>query len=547
MAVNKSTKFIFITGGVVSSLGKGIASASIGLLLKSRGLRVTILKLDPYINIDPGTLSPYQHGEVYVTNDGAETDLDLGHYERFIDEDMTRSNNATTGQIYYTVISKERRGDYLGKTVQVIPHITDEIKNRIRNAGQNDIDYDVVIVEVGGTIGDIESLPFLEAIRQLCLEVGHDNTLNIHLTLVPYIKAAGEFKTKPTQHSVMRLREIGIQPDILLCRCEQRLNDEYKNKIGLFCNVPKKAVVEAIDVPTIYQVPLVLEEGGIGDLIVERLGLPGHAPALSEWRDFVERVIHPSESVKIAICGKYVGLKDSYKSIIESFVHAGVANNARVDLKWVDSEEIEKRGTAHFFDDVDGILIPGGFGNRGIEGKVAAAQYARENKIPYFGICLGMQCAIIEFARNVCHLKNAHGAEFSADTEFPVIDLMEEQKSVSEMGGTMRLGAYKCRILPNTRTHEIYQQDEISERHRHRYEVNNLYVDELEQHGMVASGINPETDLVEIIELHEHPWFFGVQFHPELKSRALKPHPLFRDFVKAALEFAHSKQCSHVA
>jgi len=538
MSVNKHTKYIFITGGVVSSLGKGISSASIGLLLKSRGLKVTILKLDPYINIDPGTLSPYQHGEVYVTNDGSETDLDLGHYERFIDEDMTATNNATTGQIYYSVISKERKGDYLGKTVQVIPHITDEIKVRIKNAGHRSVVYDVIIVEVGGTIGDIESLPFLEAIRQLCLEAGPKNTLNIHLTLVPYIKAAGEFKTKPTQHSVMRLREIGIQADILLCRCEEKLADEYKNKIGLFCNVPKEAVIEAIDVPSIYQVPLVLKEGAIGDIIVNKLQLPRNPADLTAWEAFVDRVNNPQETVRIAICGKYVDLQDSYKSIIESFVHAGVANKTKVEIKWVDAEEIELSGTSGVFDDVSGILIPGGFGNRGIEGKVRTARFARENKVPFLGICLGMQCAIIEFARNVCGMEGANGAEFSGDTNYPVIDLMEEQKSVSTMGGTMRLGAYNCNILPQTRTRSIYGDGEISERHRHRYEVNNKYLDEFEKHGMIASGFNPETNLVEIVELQDHPWFFGVQFHPELKSRVLKPHPLFKDFVKASIEYA---------
>ena len=542
MSVNTHTKYIFITGGVVSSLGKGISSASIGLLLKSRGLKVTILKLDPYINIDPGTLSPYQHGEVYVTNDGSETDLDLGHYERFIDEDMASTNNATTGQIYYSVISKERKGDYLGKTVQVIPHITDEIKVRIKNAGHRSVVYDVIIVEVGGTIGDIESLPFLEAIRQLCLEAGPEHTLNIHLTLVPYIKAAGEFKTKPTQHSVMRLREIGIQPDILLCRCEKKLADEYKNKIGLFCNVPTEAVIEAIDVPSIYEVPLVLKEGAIGDIIVNRLQLPKKPPDLAAWRAFVDRVNNPQGTVRIAICGKYVDLQDSYKSIIESFVHAGVANNVKVKIKWVDAEEIESSGTNGFFDDVSGILIPGGFGNRGIEGKVRTARFARENKVPFLGICLGMQCAIIEFARNVCGMEGANGAEFSGDTTYPVIDLMEEQKSVSTMGGTMRLGTYACYILPQTRTRSIYGDEEISERHRHRYEVNNKYIDEFQKHGMIASGFNPETNLVEIIELQDHPWFFGVQFHPELKSRALKPHPLFKDFVKASIEYAKNSK-----
>ena len=537
MAVNEKTKYIFITGGVVSSLGKGIASASIGLILKSRGLKLTILKLDPYLNVDPGTLSPYQHGEVYVTNDGAETDLDLGHYERFIDEDMTQKNNATTGQIYYTVITKERRGDYLGKTVQVIPHITDEIKNRIRQAGRDDVIYDCVIVEVGGTVGDIESLPFLEAIRQLCLEVGHENSLNIHLTLVPYIKAAGEFKTKPTQHSVMRLREIGIQPDILLCRCESHLDDASREKIGLFCNVPKNAVVEARDVSTIYEVPLIFEEGGIGDLIVEKLGLKTAKADLVRWREFVESVKHPAQKVKIAICGKYIDLIDSYKSIIESFVHAGVANDAQVELKWIDSEEIEKNGASAFLQDVSGLLIPGGFGHRGIEGKVTAAKYARDRKLPFFGICLGMQCAIIEFARNVCGLTNANGSEFAPNTKHPVVDIMEEQKNVHDLGGTMRLGAYDCQLKPGSLIAKAYGQNDIAERHRHRYEINNLYINDLEEKGMIATGVNPKTNLVETIELRDHPWFVGVQFHPELKSRVLTPHPLFREFVRAALKY----------
>ncbi|MFQ5640490.1 MAG: CTP synthase [bacterium] len=537
MAVSDQTKFIFITGGVVSSLGKGIASASIGLLLKSRGLKITILKLDPYINVDPGTLSPFQHGEVYVTNDGAETDLDLGHYERFIDEDMTRKNNATSGQIYYSVIQKERRGDYLGKTVQVIPHITDEIKARIRQAGEEEVVYDVILVEVGGTVGDIESLPFLEATRQMRLEVGHENSLNIHLTLVPFIKAAEEFKTKPTQHSVMKLREIGIQPDMLLCRCEKELDDESRNKIALFCNVDKNAVVEAKDVNSIYQVPLIFEDGGVGDVVTSMMGLKTPKPDLSEWQGFVEKQNSPGKKVQIAICGKYVELKDSYKSIIESFVHAGVANRARVDLKWIDSEDIESEGIGERFQGVSGILIPGGFGNRGIEGKVATSKYARENNIPYFGICLGMQCAIIDFARNVCEMGSANGAEFAPNTDHPVIDLMEEQKNVANLGGTMRLGSYHCQIKPKTRTYDIYASEMVVERHRHRYEINNAYVDQLENKGMLATGVNPETKLVEIIELKDHPWFFGVQFHPELKSRVLKPHPLFKDFVKAALDY----------
>lgn len=541
MAVNDKTKYIFITGGVVSSLGKGIASASIGLLLKARGLKVTILKLDPYINIDPGTLSPFQHGEVYVTNDGAETDLDLGHYERFMDEDMTRQNNATTGQIYYSVITKERRGDYLGKTVQVIPHITDEIKSRIRKAGSDDIVYDVVIAEVGGTIGDIESLPFLEGIRQFCLEVGRENSLNVHLTLVPFIKAAGEFKTKPTQHSVMRLREIGIQPDILLCRCEMRLTEEARTKIGLFCNVPKSSVIEARDVPTIYEVPLVFEEGRVGDLITERLGLGTSKPDLSSWRAFVEKVQNPGQTVKIAICGKYIGLKDSYKSIIESFIHAGAANDARVELKWIDSEDIDDKSLANLLSDVSGLLIPGGFGSRGIEGKVNAAKYAREHGLPYFGICLGLQCAVIEFARNICKLEGANSAEFDPGCNYPVIDLMDNQKGVANLGGTMRLGSYQCRLTRDTRTYEAYGQESVFERHRHRYELNNAYLDVLEQHGMMATGMNPDTNLVEIIEIKDHPWFIGVQFHPELKSRVLKSHPLFRDFVTAAIRHKHNR------
>lgn len=536
MAVNRDTKFIFITGGVVSSLGKGIASASIGLLLKSRGLKVTILKLDPYLNVDPGTLSPFQHGEVFVTDDGAETDLDLGHYERFINENLTCTNNTTTGQIYYSVIKKERRGDYLGKTVQVIPHITDEIKYRIRSAGSEDVVYDVIIAEVGGTIGDIESLPFLEAIRQLCLEAGRENTLNIHLTLIPYIKAAGEFKTKPTQHSVMRLREIGIQADILLCRCESKIDDELKIKIALFCNVPQNAVIEATDVEIIYEVPLLFEESGLGELIAQKLNLKTTSPDLRKWKNFVDNVQNPEKEVAIAICGKYVELKDSYKSIIESFIHAGAGCRARVKLKWIDSVNIENNGVGDAFDDVDGILIPGGFGSRGIEGKIETARFAREKKVPFFGICLGMQCAIIEFARHVCKMENAHGSEFSSQTKFPVIDIMEEQKNLSKLGGTMRLGLYKCNITPGTKIHEIYGQTQISERHRHRYEVNNLYLEDFESAGLLATGINPDTNLVETVELKGHPWFIGVQFHPELKSRVLEPHPLFYNFIKASLK-----------
>ncbi len=534
---NSKTKFIFITGGVVSSLGKGIAAASLGMLLKSRGLKVTIEKFDPYINVDPGTLSPFQHGEVFVTDDGAETDLDLGHYERFIDTNMTRKNNTTTGQVYYTVITKERHGDYLGKTVQVIPHITDEIKRRVWEVARNDEVFDIVITEVGGTVGDIEGLPFLEAIRQFCLDVGPENALNIHLTLVPYIRASGELKTKPTQHSVMRLREIGIQPDILLCRTEHRLSRDVREKIGLFCNVPPRAVIEARDVKTIYEVPLVLHKEKLDDLVIEKLRLEAPQPKIEKWREFVEKVKHPRQSVQIAVVGKYINLHDSYKSIIEAFVHAGVENDAHVELIWVDSEDIEAEGADKFLHDVSGILIPGGFGTRGVEGKIQAIEYARVNKIPFFGICLGMQCAVIEFSRHVCGLKNANSREFDPNTPHPVIDIMERQKGLENLGGTMRLGAYPCVVKEGTRAYEAYQTREISERHRHRYELNNHYRQILTENGLQSSGIYPKEDLVEIVELPKHPWFVGVQFHPELKSRVTKAHPLFREFVKAALNF----------
>ena len=537
----RHTKFIFVTGGVVSSLGKGIAAASLGMLLKARGLKVTIQKFDPYINVDPGTLSPFQHGEVFVTDDGAETDLDLGHYERFIDVNMSRKNNTTTGQVYYTVISKERRGDYLGNTVQVIPHITDEIQRRILDVAKNDEEFDVVITEIGGTVGDIEGLPFLEAIRQFALKVGRENALFIHLTLVPYIKTSGEIKTKPTQHSVMRLREIGIQPDILICRTERPLSMEIREKIGLFCNVPPRAVIEGRDVETIYEIPLIFHKEKLDEIVTEKLQLDCPEPDLEEWIRFVEKVKNPRKTVKIAVCGKYVGLHDSYKSIMEAFTHAGVENDARVELKWVDSEELEKRDPAEFFQDVSGILIPGGFGIRGIEGKVRAVQYARENKIPFFGICLGMQCAVIEFARHVCKLERANSREFDPNTPHPVIDIMEEQKEVDQMGGTMRLGSYPCVIKPGTLAERIYGRPEIQERHRHRYELNNHYRPLLQDHGMVMSGIYPRRDLVEIIEFPDHPWFVGVQFHPELKSRVTKAHPLFREFVRAALEYAEKK------
>lgn len=536
--VPSRAKFIFMTGGVVSSLGKGITCASLGMLLKSRGLKTTIMKIDPYINVDPGTMSPYQHGEVFVTEDGAETDLDLGHYERFIDENMSQMNNITTGQIYNTVISKERRGDYLGATVQVIPHITDEIKSRIVLLARQS-NADVIIVEVGGTVGDIESQPFLEAIRQFCLEYGSKNTVKIHLTLLPYISSAGEIKTKPTQHSVMRLREIGIQPDFLICRTDRTLDESTKAKIALFCNVEAQGVIEAIDVETIYEVPLNLAAQNLDNLVIEKLGLTAPAPAadLASLETVIRKIKSPSRTLEIAICGKYTQLHDAYKSIIEAFVHAGVANDAGVRLRWVDSEEIERQGVEPFLAGVSGILVPYGFGHRGIEGKLAAIRYARENKIPFFGICLGMQCAVIEFARNVCGLKHANSSEFDPDTPDPVIHIMESQKTVQQKGGTMRLGTYPCVTVKNTLAQKIYQSEIIIERHRHRYELNNDYRRIFQEHGMILSGLSPDGNLVEMIELGDHPFFVGCQFHPELKSRVMRPHPIFVHFVKAALEY----------
>ena len=533
----KKTKTIFITGGVVSSLGKGIASASLGLLLKLRGLRVTILKIDPYLNVDPGTLSPYQHGEVFVTEDGAETDLDLGHYERFLDINMSQSNNATTGQVYGTVIEKERQGVYLGNTVQVIPHITDEIKERIRVFSNKEKDMDVVIVEIGGTVGDIEGLPFLEAIRQLKLEEGAGSCINIHLTLVPYIKVSGETKTKPTQHSVQKLREIGIQPDILLCRTEGPLGKEARAKIGLFCNVPTEAVIEGRDVDSIYKVPLYLEGEGMADKVVKLLGLEARPVDLDEWRRLVERIECPKRKVKIAIAGKYVELRDAYKSIMEAFVHAGVENDARVELVWVGTEEVEHGDAESYLKDVAGLLIPGGFGDRGIEGKIQAVRYARENDLPFFGICLGLQCAVIEFARTICGVKAANSREFAPKGRHPVIDFMPGQKRITKKGGTMRLGAYPCVLKKGTLAFQVYDREEIHERHRHRYEVNNAYRDLLEKQGMVLSGLSPDGALVEIVELPDKRWFLAGQFHPEFKSRALRAHPLFRSFVKAALDY----------
>ena len=539
-----AVKYVFITGGVVSSLGKGIASASLGLLLKMRGLQVTILKADPYLNVDPGTLSPYQHGEVYVTEDGAETDLDLGHYERFLDINMNQNNNMTTGQVYGTVIEKERKGEYLGNTVQVIPHITDEIKRRIQILS-NTTKVDVVIVEVGGTVGDIESLPFLEAIRQFRLEKGIRNSINIHLTLVPFIRASGEIKTKPTQHSVQKLREIGIQPDILLCRTEGPLSKEARSKIALFCNVSADAVIEGRDVASIYKVPLCLEKEKLSDQVVGLLGLHAKPVKLTEWRQLVKKVEHPKVHIKIAIAGKYIELRDAYKSIMESFVHAGIANNAQVELVWVATEDIERDNAKNYLNQVSGLLIPGGFGDRGIEGKISAVQYARENNLPFFGICLGLQCAVIEFARSVCGLKGANSTEFSPDGPYPVIDLMPEQLKIKRKGGTMRLGAYPCKLRRNSLAHSIYQTDKISERHRHRFEVNNKYRSVLAEHGMVFSGLSPDDELVEIVEIPGNGWFLAVQFHPELKSRALRPHPLFRSFVKAAIEYKKVTQGGH--
>ncbi|MBI5848575.1 MAG: CTP synthase [Nitrospirae bacterium] len=536
------SKFIFITGGVLSSLGKGIAAASIGALLEAGGLRVTIQKLDPYINVDPGTLSPFQHGEVFVSDDGAEADLDLGHYERFTHIRTSQKNNFTTGKIYYNVISKERRGDYLGDTVQVVPHITDEIKQAIKSVGEGN---DVVIVEIGGTVGDIESLPFLEAIRQMRYDVGKENCLYVHLTLVPYIKTSGELKTKPTQHSVKELRAIGIQPDILLCRTDRLIPPEAKKKIAIHCNLETDAVINAIDVDTIYEVPLALNAEGIEQLIVKKLNLAQKEMDLSQWKDIVRKVKEPKHEVTIAIVGKYVGLKDSYKSLTEALIHGGIANDCKVDLLWVDSEEIEVNGPGKYLADVDGILVPGGFGYRGIEGKIESVRYAREKKIPFFGICLGMQCAVIEFARNVCELK-ANSSEFDLNTQAPVIYLMEkwfdfrkgrieERTESSHKGGTMRLGAYPCVIEQNTRASASYRQKEISERHRHRYEFNNAYKGVLTRMGMKISGTSPDGELVEIVEIEDHPWFLGCQFHPEFKSRPTEPHPLFSAFIEASL------------
>ncbi|HEX9143197.1 MAG TPA: CTP synthase [Candidatus Binatia bacterium] len=527
------TKFIFVTGGVVSSLGKGLASASIGALMESRGLKVTLLKMDPYINVDPGTMSPFQHGEVYVTDDGAETDLDLGHYERYVSTTMTKINNCTTGQIYETVIAKERRGDYLGGTVQVIPHITDEIKRRIAAAADG---YDIAIGEVGGTVGDIEGLPFLEAIRQFAWDRGRENVLYVHLTLVPYIVGGGELKTKPTQHSVKELTGLGIQPDILLCRTDRFLDRKIKSKIAHFCNVKEESVITAKDVEWIYEVPLVFHEEGLDAQIVEKLHMWTGAPNLQKWQKTAQVLQNPKASVKIGVVGKYMSLKESYKSLFEALTHGGIANEARVELECIEAEKVEEIGSEALLSQLDGILVPGGFGDRGSEGKIEAIRYAREHQVPFFGICLGMQMAVVEFARNVCGLGGANSTEFDANSPHPVIHLMETQKGIDAKGGTMRLGAYPCVLQEESLALKLYGRKKISERHRHRYEFNNSYTQRLTQNGMLLSGLSPDGSLVEIVELRNHPWFLGCQFHPEFKSRPMDCHPLFKGFIKAALQ-----------
>ena len=540
MAIKNSVKYIFVLGGVISGLGKGIAAASIGYLLKSAGLRVTILKLDPYLNVDPGTMNPYQHGEVFVLDDGSETDLDLGHYERFIDVNMSKNNNATTGQVYSTVLDRERRGDYLGATVQVIPHITNEIIARIK-AVNTPKKYDVVICEVGGTVGDIESLPFMEAIRQLSLEVGYHNHTIMHVTLVPYIKASEELKTKPTQHSVMKLREIGLTPDMILARTDHPLTKDVKQKIGLFGNVNPDHVIEGTEVKSIYEVPLTLYKQKVGDIIMERLELLGKVD-VSYLETFIKKYKKPKHQVNIAMCGKYTELPDAYKSVLEAFIHAGVENDARVNVNWVATEDVKSDKEAErIFGNMDGILILPGFGSRGSEGKILSCKYARQNNVPFLGICLGLQCAVIEFARNVCRLKGANSTEFDKKARYPVIDLMESQRAIKRKGGTMRLGAYDCKIETGTKTFSAYRKKNISERHRHRWEVNNRYRDRLEKNGLKISGINKELNLVEIIELPDHPWYVAGQFHPELKSRVSKAHPLFREFIKASVKHLNEK------
>ncbi len=531
-----STKYVFVTGGVVSSLGKGITAASLGRLLKSRGHKVSIQKFDPYINVDPGTMSPYQHGEVFVTEDGAETDLDLGHYERFIDENLSQDNNVTTGRIYNTIITKERRGDFLGGTVQVIPHITEEIKRNIVAVARGGAHPDVVITEIGGTVGDIESLPFLEAIRQIRWEVGPENCLYIHVTLMPYLSMSGELKTKPTQHSVKELRSIGIQPDIIVCRSERPISADLKRKISLFCNVAQNCVIENLDASSIYDVPLMLESEGLAERVCQKLGMVNCEPDLSEWMAMIDLRKRPTQKVRVGIVGKYVELHDAYLSVSESLIHAGIHNEACVEIEWIQSEDINEETAPRKLAGLDGILVPGGFGDRGIEGKIITAKFARENGIPYFGLCLGLQVAVIEFCRNVLGYKDANSTEFAEKTTHPVIDLMENQRSINTKGGTMRLGRYECKLKEGTKARAAYGEELISERHRHRFELNNCFRQAMIDGGLVTSGVNEELDLVEIVELPNHPWYVGTQFHPEFKSRPNRPHPLFRDFIKAALE-----------
>ncbi|MDP4084229.1 MAG: CTP synthase [Bacillota bacterium] len=529
------TKYIFVTGGVVSSLGKGITAASLGRLLKNRGLSVTIQKFDPYINVDPGTMSPYQHGEVFVTGDGAETDLDLGHYERFVDINVTKYSSVTTGKIYSTVLQKERRGDYLGGTVQVIPHITNEIKERVFRAGK-ETNADVVITEIGGTVGDIESLPFLEAIRQIKSDVGRDNVMYIHCTLIPYLKAAGEMKTKPTQHSVKELRGLGIQPNIIVVRTEMPISQDMKDKLALFCDIDQKAVIEARDADTLYAVPLALQEQNMDQIVCDHLKLITQEADMTEWKALVDKVTNLSGKTKIGLVGKYVELQDAYISVVEALKHAGYAFDTDIEVKWINSESVTLENVADLLNDVDGILVPGGFGDRGIEGKVYAIQYAREQKKPFLGICLGMQLATIEFARNVLGLEGAHSSEFKPDTKYPIIDLLPEQKDIEELGGTLRLGLQPCRIVENTKAFEAYKDEVVYERHRHRFEFNNQYRQDMEKAGFVFSGTSPDGRLIEIIELKDHPWFVASQFHPEFVSRPNRPQPLFREFIKASIE-----------
>jgi CTP synthase len=529
------TKYIFVTGGVVSSLGKGITAASLGRLLKNRGLKVTIQKFDPYINVDPGTMSPYQHGEVFVTDDGAETDLDLGHYERFIDINLNKYSNVTTGKVYSSVLRKERRGDYLGATVQVIPHITNEIKERLFRSGQ-ETNADVVITEIGGTVGDIESLPFLEAIRQVRNDIGRDNVMYIHCTLVPYIRAAGEMKTKPTQHSVKELRSLGIQPNIIVVRTEMAMSQDMKDKIALFCDIDEKAVIECQDAETLYSIPLALQEQGMDQIVCDHLKLATNDPDMTEWKALVEKVTNLSGKVRIGLVGKYVELQDAYLSVVEALKHAGYAFDADVEVKWINANDVTRENAAQLLDDVDGVLVPGGFGDRGVEGKIEATRYARETKKPFLGICLGMQLATIEYARNVLGYDDAHSSEFVPDTKHPIIDLLPEQKDVEDLGGTLRLGLYPCRVTEGTKAFAAYEEKVVYERHRHRYEFNNHFRQEMEEAGFVFSGTSPDGRLVEIVELKDHPWFVASQFHPEFISRPNRPQPLFRDFVKASIQ-----------